>query len=109
MKLYIIMIMFLRYTITQKKKQFLIKRKNNITEIYERKRLNIKKVKKLLRKNSVILLNVNRYSLFKQIFPTRKWARVIIDEMDTIPIPIAFDEFGNFNWFITATPTSILN
>uniref|UniRef100_A0A6C0LQW1 RING-type domain-containing protein n=1 Tax=viral metagenome TaxID=1070528 RepID=A0A6C0LQW1_9ZZZZ len=83
--------------------------KKKITEIYERKRLNIKKVNKLLRKNSVILLNVNRYSLFKQIFPTRKWARVIIDEMDTIPIPIAFDEFGNFNWFITATPTSILN
>ena len=27
--------------------------------------------------------------------------------MDSANIPSIFDEFGNFNWFLTATPTSI--
>lgn len=74
---------------------------------FERKKLNMTKVNRVLRKYTVIILNVNRYKFFKQIFKSIKWARVIIDEMDSASIPIQFDEYGNFNWFLTATPTSI--
>jgi len=74
---------------------------------FERKKLNMTKVNKVLSKYSVIILNVNRYKFFKQIFKSIKWARVIIDEMDSANIPAMFDEYGNFNWFLTATPTSI--
>ncbi|XWV25868.1 NAD-dependent DNA ligase [Tupanvirus soda lake] len=77
------------------------------TIIYERKMLNPKKVTDILATKKVFILNVNRYKFFKQIFRSTKWARVIIDEMDSASIPNMFDEFGNFNWFLTATPTSI--
>lgn len=79
----------------------------NKTIIYERKILNSKKVQKILESKKVFILNVNRYKLFKQIFRSIQWARVIIDEMDSASIPTMFDEYGNFNWFLTATPTSI--
>lgn len=75
--------------------------------IYERKRLNMKKVNDIIGSKKVFILNVNRYKFFKQIFRSIKWARVIIDEMDSAHIPSIFTEFGNFNWFLTATPTSI--
>ncbi|XWV24631.1 NAD-dependent DNA ligase [Tupanvirus deep ocean] len=77
------------------------------TIVYERKMLNPKKVADILAEKKVFILNVNRYKFFKQIFRSTKWARVIIDEMDSASIPNMFDEFGNFNWFLTATPTSI--
>src|SRR5208282_3033564 len=67
----------------------------NSTPNYERKKLNMTKVNRVLRKYSVIILNVNRYKFFKQIFKSIKWARVIIDEMDSANIPIMFDEYGN--------------
>lgn len=79
----------------------------NTKVIYERKTLNVKKVNKLLNETNVIILNVNRYKSFKQIFRSIKWARVIVDEMDSANIPSIFDEYGNFNWFLTATPSSI--
>ena len=75
--------------------------------IYERLRLNPKKIKKVLDTVQAIVLNINRYKFFKQIFMSTKWARVIIDEMDSASIPSMFNEFGCFNWFLTATPTSI--
>lgn len=75
--------------------------------IYERKILNAAKIKKVLESTDAIILNINRYKLFKQIFRSTKWARVIIDEMDSAQIPSMFDEYGNFNWFLTATPTAI--
>ena len=81
----------------------------NAMPVYERKRLNIKKMNKILEEYSVILLNVNRYKFFKEIFRSVRWARVIIDEMDSAGIPTTFDEYGNFNWFLTATPTAIFN
>lgn len=76
-------------------------------QIYERRRLNPDKVKEYLNNKQVFVLNVNRYRFFKQIFRNINWARVIIDEMDSANIPTMFDEYGNFNWFVTATPTSI--
>lgn len=75
--------------------------------IFEKRVLNPKKVADVLQNTQVFILNVNRYRYFKQIFRTNKWSRVIIDEMDTANIPSIFDEFGNFNWFLTATPTAI--
>lgn len=91
------------HTKLRKKRVF----KKTLEVAYERRRLNATKVAKILRKTNAIVLNINRYKLFKQIFKSVKWARVIIDEMDTINIPTTFDEYGNFNWFLTATPTSI--
>ena len=75
--------------------------------IYERRMLNAKKVKKILETKQAFVLNINRYKFFKQIFRSTKWARVIVDEMDSASIPAMFNEFGCFNWFLTATPTSI--
>lgn len=82
-------------------------KKTIASTVYEKRKLNPKKVKDILETKQVIVLNVNRYRLFKQIFRSTRWARVIIDEMDSAKIPVAFDEFGNFNWFVTATPTAI--
>lgn len=76
-------------------------------QIYEKKTLNHKKVADVLKEYDVIILNINRYTVFKRIFAARKWARVVIDEMDSIKIPSTFNEYGNFNWYLTATPTSI--
>ncbi|AAV50855.1 putative helicase [Acanthamoeba castellanii mimivirus] len=83
----------------------------NDQKIYERKSLNMKKIRQALDTHNVFLLNVYRYKLFRQIFLTnkRKWARVIIDEMDSSAVPSIFDEYGNFNWFLTATPSAIFN
>jgi hypothetical protein len=69
--------------------------------------LNPDKVKKFLEETEVLLLNINRYDEFVQIFKNVNWARVMIDEMDTISLPKNFNEFGNFNWFITATPKRV--
>ena len=76
-------------------------------KLFERKVLNAKKIRENLEKYDAFVLNINRYKFFKQIFRSTKWARVVIDEMDSAHIPPMFDEFGNFNWFLTATPTSI--
>lgn len=65
------------------------------------------KLEDVLKNYQVIILNVNRYPIFRQIFRSIRWSRVIIDEMDSANIPSTFDEFGNFNWFLTATPTAI--
>lgn len=81
--------------------------KTTFTMVYEKKQLNDKKVKKILDTKQVFILNINRYRFFKRIFRSTKWARVIIDEMNTTALPTNFSEFGNFNWFVTATPTSI--
>lgn len=75
--------------------------------IYEKRTLSKKKIAKVLSSTTAIVLNINRYVLFKKIFRSIQWARVIIDEMDSANIPASFDEFGNFNWFLTATPTAI--
>ncbi|QGR54143.1 helicase [Moumouvirus maliensis] len=84
------------------------KDKNNANEkLYQHKIFNPKKMEEVIEKYNVFLLNIKRYKYFKQIFKSIKWARVIIDEMDSTTIPPFFDEFGNFNWFLTATPTAI--
>lgn len=82
-------------------------KKNDL--VYERRCLNLEKVQGILSEAQIILLNINRYRYFKQIFPNTRWARVIIDEMDSAAIPNVFNEYGNFNWFLTATPTSIFH
>ena len=76
---------------------------------YERKTLNMTKVKTMMENMDVIILNINRYKLFQRIFPSYKWSRVIIDEMDSVNIPQCFNETGIFNWFMTATPKGIFN
>lgn len=74
---------------------------------FEKRTINPKKINKILGKTNIFILNVNRYKFFRDIFRSTKWARVIIDEMDSANIPSTFNEYGNFNWFLTATPTSI--
>ncbi|AQN68524.1 NAD-dependent DNA ligase [Saudi moumouvirus] len=82
--------------------------KNNVEEkLFQHKIFDPKKIEETMGKYNIFLLNIKRYKYFKQIFKSIKWARVIIDEMDSTVIPPFFDEYGNFNWFLTATPTSI--
>jgi len=83
------------------------KTNKNTGVVYEKKTLSQAKIRRFLDTKHVFILNVNRYRFFKQIFKNIVWARVIIDEMDSVTIPVTFDEFGNFNWFLTATPQSI--
>lgn len=74
---------------------------------YDRYLFNWKKIKKL-NIFDIILLNINRYSEFTKMLRNVKWSRVIIDEMDTISLPMNFSEYGNFNWFVSATSSSVL-
>lgn len=82
-------------------------RKKITGPFYERRKINNEKIREMLNTKGIFVLNVNRYRIFKQIFRSTRWARVIVDEMDSISIPQIFDEYGNFNWFVTATPRSI--
>lgn len=66
-----------------------------------------KKVNHVLAKYNVFLLNVNKYNDFNVIFNHRKWARIIIDEADTIKLPRTFIPKANFTWLMTATYNSI--
>lgn len=75
--------------------------------VYEKKTFNAEKYKKIIEENCAILLNINRYKEFERLFKGVKWARVIIDEMDSVNVPYSFNEYGNFNWFLTATPSAI--
>ncbi len=74
---------------------------------YNRYLFNWKKINKL-KIFDIILVNVNRYSEFTKMLKNIKWSRVVIDEMDTISLPMNFAEYGNFNWFVSATSTSVL-
>ena len=68
------------------------------------KNVDTDKVETVMKKNQVFLLNINRYKTFHEIFPSEIWARLIIDEIDTIALPKIFNETGNFSWFVSATP-----
>ena len=68
------------------------------------KNVNSDKVETVMKQNQVFLLNINRYKTFHEIFPSEIWARLIIDEIDTIALPRIFNETGNFSWFVSATP-----
>ena len=70
------------------------------------KTVKLNKVKKFLKKTDLIILNINRYKEFMNVFKNIRWARVILDEMDKIRLPLSFRERGNFNWFVSATPKS---
>lgn len=82
-------------------------KKNLNTSVFKRLTLNKEKINKMLSETDVIVLNIKRYQYFVQLFRNTRWARVIIDEMDSVMIPATFNEYGNFNWFLTATPTAI--
>ena len=83
--------------------------KSNSPYVYRRYVVTPKKLSSVLGKTDTIILNLNRYVTFRRIFKYEKWARVIIDEMDSIKIPPNFSENGNFNWFLTATPSTLFN
>lgn len=83
------------------------KKVNPNSSVYRKMTFNKDKLNKILAETDVIILNVKRYSFFVGVFRNIRWARVIIDEMDSVMIPMTFNEYGNFNWFLTATPTGI--
>lgn len=66
-----------------------------------------KKIKKAFRKYDVFILNANFYSLLHEVFNDTKWARVIIDEIDSIQLKGYFNVQANFTWVLTATPGNI--
>lgn len=84
-----------------------IKLSKNSDTIVQRMRLNKDKVAEVLETIDAIVLNINRYNLFSQIFGSITWARVIVDEIAAIKIPRSFNQHGHFNWYITATPSLI--
>lgn len=76
--------------------------------LYVRYRISSNKVRTIC-DYDIVVLNINQYKVFRKVFNRIKWARVIIDEMDTIHLPVDFAEYGNFNWFVTATPRAVFN
>jgi len=67
-----------------------------------------KKITKLLTKCDVILLNFGRYPVFKKVFKSIYWKRLIVDEAHSIRLGNSFQEIGAFNIFVTATPNAIM-
>jgi hypothetical protein len=67
-----------------------------------------KKITKVLNKCDVILLNFARYAVFKKVFKSIYWKRLIIDEAHSIKLGHSFQEIGAFNIFVTATPGAIM-
>jgi hypothetical protein len=77
--------------------------------LYKFKINDITKCTKFLEDKDIILLNINRYKEFQNAVGGVTWSRLLVDEMDSIKLPVNFNELGNFNWFVTATPTGIHN
>jgi SNF2 family DNA or RNA helicase len=58
----------------------------------------------ILEETDVVILNINRYSMFKQFVGNVPWNRVIIDEFLNIKMPLSFFETGIFTWLISGSP-----
>ena len=68
-----------------------------------------KSAEEFLNQYDVVLLNTNRYDVFNSIFSDVTWARVIIDEADSIKMHRNLKPKYNFMWFVTATPRGLYN
>ena len=55
----------------------------------------------------VILISATMLDFFYNKFPDVKWSRLIIDEVNTIKLPVYYTIKANFIWYITATPSGI--
>lgn len=55
----------------------------------------------------VILISATMLDVFYNKFPDVKWSRLIIDEVNTIKLPVFYIIKANFIWYITATPSGI--
>ncbi len=55
----------------------------------------------------VILISATMLDVFYNKFPDIKWSRLIIDEVNTIKLPVYYTIKANFIWYITATPSGI--
>lgn len=55
----------------------------------------------------LLLISSTMFTDFIDKFPNVKWARIIIDEITSIKLPVNFDMRANFVWYITATPSGI--
>jgi hypothetical protein len=71
--------------------------------------IDLQKSLQALNDYDVIILNINKYDLFRLIYKDIVWARLIIDEIHSIKIPENFDMYGCFNWYMTATPQYFKN
>jgi hypothetical protein len=55
----------------------------------------------------VILISATMLDVFYNKFPDVKWSRLIIDEVNSIKLPVYYTIKANFIWYITATPSGI--
>jgi hypothetical protein len=55
----------------------------------------------------VILISVTMLDTFYNKFQDVKWSRIVIDEVNTIKLPVYYTIKANFIWYITATPSGI--
>jgi SNF2-related domain/Helicase conserved C-terminal domain/Zinc finger, C3HC4 type (RING finger) len=58
-------------------------------------------------KIDVMIVTCSKSKSFFQKFKDVKWARIIIDEADTIKIATNFDFKASFVWLVTATPNAL--
>jgi SNF2 family DNA or RNA helicase len=57
-----------------------------------------------LKKYDLILVSNNIYNTFSQVYRTKSWRRMIIDEPASLKIVSMEETNAKFYWFITATP-----
>lgn len=55
----------------------------------------------------VILISATMLDVFYNKFTDVKWSRLIIDEVNSIKLPVYYTIKANFIWYITATPSGI--
>jgi SNF2 family DNA or RNA helicase len=55
----------------------------------------------------VVVVSSTMIEQFQNKFGLAKWARLIIDEITSIKLPVVFEIRANFIWYITATPYGI--
>lgn len=68
------------------------------------------KFNKMLDSIDVILIPMSSYDVFKNTFKEDKmWARIFFDEIQSLDTIASFRESAFFTWFITATPTEIID
>ena len=66
-----------------------------------------KKEINMIESYDVAIVSANKYSDFNNLFTGYRWARIFIDEVDSIKLPRSIDWSANFIWFITATPNGL--
>jgi hypothetical protein len=86
---------------------FMVNKKANINSLQSKNILLIDDNQSYIENYEVIIISATMLDSFYTKFQNIKWARIVIDEVVSINLPVIFEIKANFIWYITATPSSI--